>query len=159
MSNCTKQYTCTNVMKGQTKYQLMQMPSVKNMNCDSDVKIILNQYKQCSGNSHNVCVCVTAFEWGWNDNIREFGGSHSCWYTVGRKSLAWHWLPSMFKNWRKLLKAIITVTKHRPVVMTQNYTRITMGIRFLTKNKIRMPHVHQNQIDGDQFPQPEGAGL
>jgi len=69
------------VMKGQTKYQLMQMPSVKTMNCDSDVKIILNQYKQWRGNSHNVCVCVCVWErerasdWWWNDNIREFGGS------------------------------------------------------------------------------------
>jgi hypothetical protein len=81
-----------------SKYQLMQVPSVKTINCDSDVKIILNQYKQWSGNSHNVCV------WGWNDNIREFGGSHNCWYIVGIKSLACDfWLPSMYKNWRKLL--------------------------------------------------------
>jgi hypothetical protein len=43
--------------------------------------------------------------------------------------------------------------------MIQNYTQITMGIQFLAKNKIRKPHVHQNQTDGDQFPQPEGAGL
>jgi len=65
----------------------------------------------------------------------------------------------MYKNLRKLLKAIITVTKHRPVVMIQNYTQITTGILFLAKNQIRMPHVHQNQIEGDQLPQPEGAGL
>jgi hypothetical protein len=45
-----------------SKYQLMQIPSVKTMNCDSDGKIILNQYKQGRGNSHNVCVCVRARE-------------------------------------------------------------------------------------------------
>jgi len=60
---------------------------------------------------------------------------------------------------KKNLNAIITVTKPRPVVMFQNYTKITMGIWFPAKNKIRTPHVHQIQIDGDQFPQPEGAGL
>jgi len=43
--------------------------------------------------------------------------------------------------------------------MVQNYIQITIGIRFLAKNKVRIPHVHQNQIDGDRFPQPEGAEL
>jgi hypothetical protein len=43
--------------------------------------------------------------------------------------------------------------------MIQNYAQITMETWFLAKNKIRTPHVHHNQIDGDQFPQPEGAEL
>jgi len=77
----------------------MQMPSVKTMNCDSDVKIILNQYKQQSGNSHNVCVCIC--EWLGEVGMVTFENlvGLTTADTVGRKSLACDcWLPSMYKN-------------------------------------------------------------
>jgi len=141
-----------------SKYQLMQTSSVKNMNCDSDVKIILNQYKQWSGNSHNVCVCEHLSEDGITvENLVGLTTADIQW--AENHMPVTSGFPQCTKTEENFLKAIITVTKHRPVVMIQNYTQITMGIRFLAKNKIKMPHVHQNQIDGDQFPQPEGAGL
>jgi hypothetical protein len=49
------------------------------------------------------------------------------------------------KTEENFLKTVITVTKHGPMVMIQNYAHIKMGIPFLAKDKLSMPSVHQNQ--------------